>query len=207
MARSSGRSAKEKSKMTPNERKSELRRKIRAALKNFAPEKRKSDSEKLCARLKEQIFFKNASSVLFYAPMTEEIDLWPLVEESAREKIVALPCFDSQKQFYIPRHVKNFPVEIISGQFGVRELHESCAEIPLTKLDLILVPGIAFDLRGNRLGRGKGFYDRLLENFNGLKIGVAFEEQIVDEIHVQSHDVKMNFILTPERCVKIVEKL
>jgi 5-formyltetrahydrofolate cyclo-ligase len=68
---------------------------------------------------------------------------------------------------------------------------------------LILVPGVAFDLQGNRLGRGKGFYDRLLAEIRGVKCGVAFEEQIVDEIPVGSHDAAMDFIVTPSRVITI----
>ena len=77
-----------------------------------------------------------------------------------------------------------------------------CVAIPLDDLDLVLVPGVAFNLGGHRLGRGKGFYDRLLQNFSGKKIGVAFDEQIVDALPVEENDVRMDLILTPSRCLK-----
>jgi 5-formyltetrahydrofolate cyclo-ligase len=67
---------------------------------------------------------------------------------------------------------------------------------------LVLVPGVAFDLRGRRLGRGKGFYDRLLADAGGLKCGVAFDEQIVTEIPVEPHDVSVDCILTPTRWIQ-----
>ena len=121
-----------------------------------------------------------------------------------RGKIAALPGFDADKQIYRSRHVKSLHVEILSGQFGIREPSPACVEIPLNDLDLVLVPGVAFDLRGNRLGRGKGYYDRLLESFNGHKIGIAFDEQVVDAVPVENLDVRMNAILTPTRCLEIV---
>jgi len=70
------------------------------------------------------------------------------------------------------------------------------------RLDLILVPGIAFDLRGRRLGRGKGYYDRWLPALRGKTCGVAFDEQIVDDIPLEPHDVVVNCILTPTRWIE-----
>jgi 5-formyltetrahydrofolate cyclo-ligase len=138
--------------------KAEMRLQIRAAVKGIPAEKRRLDSERICALLKEQAFFKNAASILFFAPLAEEPDLWPLLNEVlAGKKLVALPCFDSDSEAYQARRVKDIHVEILSGKFGVREPAPSCVAIPADELDLVLVPGVAFDLRGHRLGRGKGF--------------------------------------------------
>jgi 5-formyltetrahydrofolate cyclo-ligase len=182
--------------------KAELRLKIRAVLKNVSPEKRASDSAKLCASLRQQDFFQHAASILFFSPLPEEPDLWPLLNETlATKKMVALPCFDSENQTYLPRRIRDIHVEILSGKFGIREPAPTCVAIPLEDLDLVLVPGIAFDANGYRLGRGKGYYDRLLQNFNGKKIGIAFDEQIVDAVPIEENDVKVDLILTPSRCV------
>jgi 5-formyltetrahydrofolate cyclo-ligase len=91
------------------------------------------------------------------------------------------------------------------GEFGIREPAAKCAEIPFGKFDLVLVPGVAFDLRGCRLGRGRGFYDRLLVEVRGVKCGVAFDDQIVNEIPAGTLDVQVDFILTATRCVKVAE--
>jgi len=187
--------------MNLNEQKIALRIKIRAGLKKASGEKCKSDSEKLCAKLKEQSFFQTAATVLFFAPLPDEVDVWPLLQEAiAAKKIVVLPRFDSAAKSYVVCRVQNLRSEIVTGQFGVREAKAGCAEIPLTNVDLAFVPGVAFDLRGCRLGRGKGFYDRLLNEVRGVKCGVAFDEQIVDEIPHELHDIRMNFIVTPARC-------
>jgi 5-formyltetrahydrofolate cyclo-ligase len=189
--------------MNLNEQKIALRNKIVAALKDVPEKQHKLDSEKLCAKLKKQSFFQNASAVLFFAPLPNEIDLWPLLEESLPEKIVALPCFDFENKFYTSRRIKNLHIEIVSGKFGIREPAASCVEMPPDDFGLILVPGVAFDLNGNRLGRGKGFYDRLLQKIHCKKAGVCFDAQLLEKIPVEPHDAKVDFILTPSRCVAV----
>lgn len=181
-----------------------LRQEIRAAVKAIPAQKRHSDSVKLCENLRAQALFKTARSVLFFAPLPEEPDLWPLaIETLAGKKLVALPCFDADNQVYQPRRVTDIHVEILSGKFGIREPANTCVAIPLDDLDLVLVPGVAFGLDGHRLGRGKGFYDRLLQNFGGHKIGIAFDEQIVEKIPTGENDIRMDAVLTPTRCVKV----
>jgi 5-formyltetrahydrofolate cyclo-ligase len=188
------------------EAKGVLRQKIRAALKNLLPEKRAADSAKVRALLKQQPFWQTASSILFFAPLPDEVDVWPLLEESlAGGKIAALPRYDSPSNDYLACRVQNPQNEIGPGQFGIREPKAGCPEIPLERLGLILVPGVAFDLHGRRLGRGRGFYDRLLPEVHGIKCGVAFDEQIVDAVPTGRLDVRMDFILTPTRCVRAEE--
>jgi 5-formyltetrahydrofolate cyclo-ligase len=190
-------------RMAPAEKlKSDLRSAMRRTLEKITEGKRRLDSEKICAELKGQLFFQNARSILFFAPLPEEPDLWPLLNESlAGKKLIALPCFDADNQRYQPRRVKDIHVEIMSGKFGIREPAPTCAAIPLADLDVALVPGVAFDLSGHRLGRGKGFYDRLLQDFTGKKMGIAFDEQIVDAVPAEKNDVRMDSVITPTRSI------
>lgn len=189
--------------MTLIVQKAVLRKAIRAAVHKISTAARAAASAQLCARLKEQSFWKGAASVLFFAPLPDETDVWPLLEETAAGgKIAALPCFVPADQSYAARRVQNLRSEIAIGQFGIREPKLFCTEIALSRLDLIFVPGVAFDLCGRRLGRGRGFYDRLLLETPGLKCGVAFDEQIVGEVPADAHDLRMDFILTPTRCVE-----
>jgi 5-formyltetrahydrofolate cyclo-ligase len=104
---------------------------------------------------------------------------------------------------YVVCEVTDPNKNIRPGQFGIREPAGGCAELPLNRLDLILVPGVAFDLHGRRLGRGKGFYDQLLAAIRGRTCGVAFDQQIVGEIPVEPHDVHLNCILTPTRWIEL----
>jgi 5-formyltetrahydrofolate cyclo-ligase len=181
--------------------KSVLRRKIRAQLEKISPAVRAVESIDLCARLKMQM--QSARVILFFAPLPDELDIWPALEESlALGTTCALPFFDAEKKNYGARQLQNLKTEIIAGKFGVREPASSCAEIPLENFDLILVPGMAFDLRGNRLGRGGGFYDRLLKNAYGTKCGVCHDFQMLEKIPSEPHDAKVGLILTPSRCVR-----
>ncbi|MDE3068205.1 MAG: 5-formyltetrahydrofolate cyclo-ligase [Verrucomicrobiota bacterium] len=180
-----------------------LRKRICAVLRGLSEGKREMDSAKLRAKLGEQSFYRGAASILFFASLPAEVDLWPLLENAlAAGKIVALPRFDQDRQRYAPHRVGHPRAELAPGRFGIREPAANCAEIPLEDLDLVLVPGVAFDLNGRRLGRGKGFYDRLLADCPAWRIGLAFDEQIVDQVPAEERDVKMDWILTPERCVK-----
>jgi 5-formyltetrahydrofolate cyclo-ligase len=180
-----------------------LRKEIRATLKRISPAARDAASAQLCARLMEQSFWKDAASILFFAPLPDEADVWPLLEKAmAIGKIAALPRFDPANGSYTACRIQNLQNEFVTGKFGIREPGPGCVDIPLTQIDLVLVPGVAFDLRGNRLGRGRGFYDRLLAETRGVRCGIAFEEQIAGAVPAQEHDLKMNLILTPARCVR-----
>ena len=136
--------------------------------------------------------------------MPDELDIWPsLTVALAAGKQVFLPRFISTTNSYAACHVKIPDTDLTLGQFGIREPSESCPQISLNRLDLILVPGVAFDLRGRRLGRGKGFYDQLLAAVRGKTCGVAFDEQIVNEVPVEPHDVLLHCILTPSRWIEL----
>lgn len=178
--------------------KAALRKQIRGARQKISPAARGALSAQIRDQLKEQAIWKNAGSVLFFAPLPDEPDLWPLLGETlAAGKTVALPRFDSTNNDYLACRVRNPQAEITPGQFGIREPATHCAEISPDRLDLVLVPGVAFDWLGRRLGRGRGFYDRLLAGVRAVKCGIAFEEQMVADVPAGASDIRMNFILTP----------
>ena len=183
-----------------------LRKTVLTVLKEISPERREVDSRNLSGLLEKQPFFQQAKSILFFASLPNEIDLWPLLEKTIPgTKLIALPCFDADRQVYAPRRVKDLRVEIVTGQFGIREPGPACVPLPLHDLDLVLVPGVAFDQHGHRLGRGKGFYDRLLQEFQGTKAGIAFDEQIVKRVPVETTDVVMDYVVTPTRSIRILK--
>ena len=187
--------------MNLHDSKADLRQKIRAALEKISPAVRAVESVCLCDRLEPQL--RSARTILLFAPLPDELDVWPLLETMlAGEKIVALPCFDPDKKNYSARRIKNPEEEIVAGKFGVREPASGCAEILPDRFDLVLVPGMAFDMSGHRLGRGRGFYDRLLGKISGIKCGVGYDFQLLEKIPAENHDAKMDFIFTPSRCVK-----
>ncbi len=85
------------------------------------------------------------------------------------------------------------------GSFGVLEPSSDCLEIPLENCPLVFVPGVAFDGRGKRLGMGKGYYDKALSSYSGVKVGVCYKLQILEEsLPHEAHDVEMDFIVTED---------
>ena len=180
-----------------------LRRQVREQLKALTEAQRAEASAKARALLAVQARWQNAQSILLFAPLPDEPDLWPLIAEALHAgKLVALPRFDPATKKYLVCQIRNPAEDLVSGQFGIREPNNYCPTLPLNRLDLILVPGVAFDLHGRRLGRGKGFYDQLLADVRGQTCGVAFDEQIVADIPMEPHDIPLNCILTPTRWIE-----
>jgi 5-formyltetrahydrofolate cyclo-ligase len=187
--------------VTSSNSKSDLRAHIRARLEKISAAVRAVESIDVCERLKTQM--PSARTILFFAPLPDELDVWPVLELSlALGTTCALPFFDAKKKTYGAKIIQTLATDIVTGKFGAREPASTCMEIPLNQFDLILVPGMAFDFSGNRLGRGQGFYDRLLENASGIKCGVGYDFQLLEKIPAEPHDAKVDFILTPARCTR-----
>jgi 5-formyltetrahydrofolate cyclo-ligase len=180
-----------------------LRKQVQECLTKMSSARRSAASAQACGLLETQAAWKKAQAILYFAPLPEELNVWPLVLDSlSANKLVALPRFDSTTNRYVACQIKNPARDIRTGKFGIREPTGLCNIVPLNRLDFILVPGVAFDLHGRRLGRGKGFYDQLLADVRGVTCGVAFDEQIVAEIPVEPHDVRLHCILTPTRWIE-----
>lgn len=181
-----------------------LREQVKLRLASISAEARQESSLRACGLLSGQPVWQQAASVLLYAPMSTELDVWPLLQAALEGgKMVALPKFDVGTQLYKAYQIKDLRQDVRVGHYGIREPLQSCAPVELNRLDFILVPGIAFDLHGRRLGRGKGYYDRLLAAVRGKTCGVAFDEQIVNQIPVEPHDSDVNCILTPARWIEL----
>ena len=184
--------------------KAALRTVMRALLKGITAEHRDRASVLACQRLAEQEVWRKALALLCYAPRADELDISPLIESALQGgKIVALPQFDPKTSAYRACQITVPIAKVAVGTFGIREPGMHCASLPLNQLDLILVPGLAFDLAGHRLGRGRWFYDSLLTGIRGVKCGMGFDEQVRPHIPVARHDVLLDCILTPTRWVDI----
>lgn len=181
-----------------------LRRKVTNEMRGLSTERRTAAAARARALLQQQHVWQKAKAVLLYAPLPDELDVWPLLSAAlASGKEVALPRYVAASCEYIACWVGEPEKELEVGHYGIREPNESCAIAPLLRLDLILVPGVAFDWHGRRLGRGRGHYDRVLAAGRGTTCGVAFDEQIVREVPVEPHDVHLNCILTPTRWIEL----
>lgn len=183
--------------------KAALRQRVRAAVAAIPTAERETASAQARERLLGQSRWRNAETILFYAPLDDELDVWPLLDVALKAgKKVCLPRFAPDSDQYAACEVVNIQSEVTIGRFGIREPAAAARLIPLKRLDLVLAPGVAFDLLGRRLGRGKGYYDRLLAAAGCPTCGIAFDQQIVGEIPVESHDVRVNCILTPTRWIE-----
>lgn len=191
-------SARGEKTVTLPEAKARLRMEIRGRLKKLSAAERATAASLICQRVRAQDFWKAAKTVLLFAPLPDEVNIWPLLEKALAEgKVLSLPRYDPVKRIYLAAHVTDLELDLAMAAFEILEPAAHCGEIPPAKIDLALVPGVGFDLSGNRLGRGRGFYDRLLAGFGGFKCGVALDEQMTEAIPAEEHDVRMDMILTP----------
>lgn len=180
-----------------------LRQQIRLRLQAITAIDRATAAQAMVVRMRAHPHWMAAQSVLLFAPLPDEPDLWPLLAAAlAAGKHVALPSFVAGKNTYTARQILDPARDLVIGKFGIREVADLSPEMDLNQLDLVLVPGVAFDASGGRLGRGRGFYDRLLAAVRGTKCGVAFDEQIVDAVPVGPQDIPLNCILTPTRWIE-----
>ena len=174
------------------------RQRVREQLPTLSAEDKAAAARSMCARLRKLPVWANAQSVLLFAPRPDEPDLWPLVESGLQAgKQVALPRFVAESAAYEAALITDPARDVVAGKFGILEPSPFCSVADLKRLDLVLVPGVAFDWHGHRLGRGKGFYDRLLATVSGKTCGVAFDVQLLSALPVEPHDVRLNCILTP----------
>jgi 5-formyltetrahydrofolate cyclo-ligase len=181
-----------------------LRASLREARSQFTPEERLQASADMRARLISSALWQSARSVLLFAPLADEPDLWPLLEGALTAgKQTCLPRFSPPAGCYEPAQVRSLECVLHIGQFGIREPAAHCPAIPVNQLDLALAPGVAFDAGGHRLGRGRGYYDRLLEPFAGVAAGVAFDWQILERVPVEPHDRRLDVIVTPTRWLDV----
>ncbi len=155
-------------------------------------------SEQVRRQLETFPAWKSARSILAFVPTAGEPDVWPAIQTAHAAGVrVHLPGFDAGSGTYAPRWVPGLEADLVPGQHGIREPNEACPGWDGNALDLILVPGLGFTPSGARLGRGKGHYDRLLARVPGLKCGVAFDVQMIPDIPLEPHDIRLDLIVTP----------
>lgn len=189
------------------ETKADLRRAVRTAVAGLsAVEKQRLSAEAVALMLRQRLWI-DAASVLLFAPMADELDIWPLADIALRGgKLLTLPRYNKATKEYEICQVRDLRLDILVGYRGIREPSAECAVFEGKRLDLVLVPGVAFDVHGHRLGRGMGFYDRILTRLNGVTCGVAFDQRMVNGIPVESHDVSVNCVLTPTQWIECARK-
>ena len=169
---------------------------MRELKRELNPDERLRRSAAVAIRLERLPQFEAARVVLLYWSMADEVQTHALVERWHRDKVVLLPCVDGDD--LLLRQYTGPQCMVAGEQFGIGE---PSADTPLwtdlEAIDLIAVPGVAFDNDCNRMGRGRGFYDRLLAGASrAFKVGLAYDFQMLDAIPVEPHDVKMDCVVT-----------
>ena len=171
--------------------KAALRAEIKNRIASMTREEMSRQSIAVCMRLAQTCEFIKADTVLVYSAMKGECDPRLLADIAhGMGKRVAYPrCEGDELGLYIGDEG-----HFIVGAFGILEPDDSCQRISVADVDFAVIPGMAFDKKGGRLGRGKGYYDRLLKGAKAVKAGICFNEQTVDRVPMDMHDGRMDMI-------------
>ena len=169
-----------------------LRIEIRQLKRACPLEERRRKSLSVWEAVERDEVFQQAETVLAYWSMDDEVYTHDFVKRWAGSKTLLLPCVkgDELELRYFDGEERLQPGEGYAIPEPVGELFADWG-----KIDLILVPGVAFDKFGNRLGRGKGYYDKVLKQTGAYKLGVCFDFQLVERMPVEPHDVKMDRVV------------
>lgn len=179
-----------------------IRQEIKITLADMDTQVRHGASVRACGRLGELDEFAHATTVMLYMPMVTEVDVtWLALRAFQQGRTVCVPKMDWDRNEIIPVEVTSFDDQVMSvDEHGIRVPRGGRAVSP-SLIDLVIVPGIAFDVQGNRLGRGGGHYDRFLAKLRpeAVKVAIAFDAQIVDQVPTHTHDVPVDIVVTERR--------
>lgn len=182
--------------------KSEIRKIILNIRNNMTKEQVIEKSSIIMNKIISSEEYKKSQTVFIYMDFKNEVMTSDLIKSMLNEgKTVVIPYTDTVNTILIPVELHDIENDLITSPFGYKEpKKEKIIPVDPKEFDLIVVPGVVFDKRLNRIGYGKGYYDRILINKrNDVKaIAVAFELQVLDEIPFEEHDVKMDMIITEE---------
>lgn len=175
-----------------------LRQQLAAVRNQLPPSVGIEQSVKACHHLIELINARRYRSVLVYIPFRSELDIWPFIEWCWQQhiKVLAPRCDVATRTMTLfPLYNKE---QLRSGAYGIMEPDDQQLKPDHHIPQAVIVPGLAFNSKGQRLGYGGGYYDRLYERFgmNTTWIGIAHEQQLVDEIPVDHYDIILNFVVS-----------
>ena len=182
------------------EAKSQLRqhcRKLRAAL---GGETRVCASQSICEALENWPLFRQSDCILSYMPIKFEVDLTLLMGRHPKKSWV-LPRIIPEEDHRMVFHLYD-AARLVYHPFGMAEPAADLPEIPPANIQLVLVPGLAFDRHGWRLGYGGGYFDRFLKDFTGVSAGITFQALLLDAVPHAPLDVAMGWIATEEKIFK-----
>lgn len=178
--------------------KADIRKKIKDLRIMLNEAEKMAAADAVFSRVEESAAFQLAERILMYHSLPDELSTLKFLDK-----------WKKLKKFYLPR-VNGVNLELLPydesrleiGSFHIEEPRGNDTH-PVEEMEVIIVPGVAFDRKGRRLGRGKGFYDRLLQTAKAIKIGVGYEFQLLEEIPAEPHDVAMDYVITEHTTIKI----
>lgn len=171
--------------------KKELRAYIKTLKKQHTKEQLQEQSEKILAKLEQHPAFQKANIVMIYSALPDEVQTQAFLEKWRNRKRIILPTVVGDD--IIPVEL-TITTDFAVGDFNILEPQNNPYE---GGFDLIVVPGVAFDKKGNRIGRGRGYYDRFLcQHLNVKRIGICFDFQLVDEVPTEPNDIRMDEIIS-----------
>jgi len=188
------------------EKKQEVRDEVARKIAALSPEQIAEKTKAIENRLFEFANFLESRIVLFYTPAPNEVDTLEIIRRSSLySKIIVLPAVGPN--FRNPRLLKVDDVDkdLVPGPRGNQEPNpKRCKSVPFDCLDIAIIPGLAMDEKGGRIGTGRGSYDRLIPELpmTTRKVGLVFEAQIVlPSVPLESHDKHLDIVITEERII------
>lgn len=186
--------------------KKQLRKEIIAARMAQADEAVTEKSTRITEKVIGLPEFRNAGLIMMYLDFRNEVATGGLIRYCLENgKRVVVPVTDTKNIRLIPSEVLNFPDDLTAGTWGILEPKAGCLRpVDPSEIDLVIVPGVSFDKRGNRLGYGGGFYDRFLRltGEDTVFVALAFELQVREDVYPEEHDYPVHYVITENRVIK-----
>lgn len=180
--------------------KNKIREIIKKKLGLQTEEEREKKSEKIARKLFSLKEFKRAKVVMFFVSKDGEVQTKQMIAKAqALGKRIVVPHINHKTKKMLACQIKDMEQELCKGPYGIHQPREDCKRtVSLKSIDLVVVPGIAFSLKGQRLGRGGGYFDRFLKRIpmETFRVGLAFDFQVVEDIPSFSHDEPVDLVIS-----------
>jgi 5-formyltetrahydrofolate cyclo-ligase len=187
------------------EKKHEIRADIAKIFESLSKDELIEKTKKIENRLFDFANYLESKITLLYIAHRCEVSTWDIIKGSfGYNKVVALPAFDMRMREMRLFKIENLDDDLMPGERGVLEPNPSrCKPVPIDFIDIAVIPGIAFDEKGGRIGSGEGYYDRLIPKLpvTTRKVALSLEDQIIQQIPMESNDKHVDIIITEERII------
>ena len=181
--------------------KKQLRAHYKQLRRDFLPEDRLSCDRSVSERFLESSFYKNCDELLIYVSFDIEVDTIEIIKQALTEKTVFCPRYLSGTNIMEFYRIDSFDC-LLSGSYGILEPSDDLPmQTEFSRNAVCVVPGLSFDRNGHRLGFGKGFYDRFLSGFDGIKVGLCYDSCCCESLPHDSYDICVDHLITESRCV------